>query len=259
MRRPGALLSARMGTFLCITIDCADATKMATFWAASIEGYSVDPSGIFLRSDTQPMIFLQQVPEPKSVKNRVHLELVAADRAAQTERLISLGATKVQDYDETGRQWTVLRDPDGQEFCLQQGKRESDRPRLVEVVFDSHQSGRTARFWASALDSYAVRPYDDEEIAKLKLQGIDDVIDDPMVAVDSDGDRPNPTVFFQTVPEPKVTKNRIHIDLSAQDIDAEGSRLTEMGATVSRDVSDGSMRWVVTSDPEGNEFCVCKA
>jgi predicted enzyme related to lactoylglutathione lyase len=247
-----------MGSLLCITIDCNDDKKMAAFWGAALEGYSVDPSGVFLRSESQPMIFLQRVPEAKTVKNRVHLELVAADREKQIERLMSLGATKLRDFDENGRQWTVLSDPDGQEFCLQQGKRESERPRLTEVVFDSHQSGRTARFWAEALDNYAVRPYDDEEIAKLKSMGIDDVIDDPMVAVDSEGDSPFPGVFFQTVPEAKTTKNRIHIDIGVSDIDAEVARLAALGATSTREMVEGSMRWVIMADPEGNEFCVCK-
>jgi hypothetical protein len=246
-----------MGTLHCITIDCNDPATLSKFWGQAIEGYSDDPSGMLARSEKGPMMYFQQVPEGKAAKNRVHLELAAHDREEQLQRLISLGATKVQDFDQDGRKWTVMQDPEGGEFCISQGQAVTERPRLVEVVFDSGASAKTARFWEAALDGFAVRPYDDEEIARLAALGITDYLnDDPNVAVDHSGDLPS--VFFQAVPEAKTTKNRLHIDIGAPDVDAEVARLASLGATVVQAMKEPHMEWTVMLDPESNEFCVCK-
>lgn len=246
-----------MGTLHCITIDCNNPATLSKFWAQALEGYSDDPSGMLARSENGPMMYFQQVPEGKTAKNRVHLELSAHDREEQVQRLISLGVTKVQDLDQGGRQWTVMQDPEGGEFCIQQGTHQTERPRLVELVFDSGRSAKTARFWEAALDGFAVRPYDDEEIARLAALDITDYVnDDPNVAVDHSGDLPG--VFFQTVPEPKTAKNRLHIDIGAPDVEAEVQRLAALGATVGQEVHEHGMQWTVMLDPESNEFCVCK-
>ena len=65
------------------------------------------------------MMFIA-VPEAKSVKNRVHLDLDADDREAEVRRLIELGATHIHDKDEWGISWTTLADPEGNEFCVGQ-------------------------------------------------------------------------------------------------------------------------------------------
>ncbi len=58
------------------------------------------------------------MPEHKQVKNRAHFDLHTEDRAAEVERLLGLGATRVDDYDEHGAVWTTLRDVEGNEFCV---------------------------------------------------------------------------------------------------------------------------------------------
>jgi hypothetical protein len=123
--------------------------------------------------------------------------------------------------------------------------------RLRDVVFDCRHPASLARFWAAALDGYDVAPYDEAELTRLREQGIDDPEDDPSVLVEpASGLRPR--IFFQLVPEEKVVKNRVHLDLSADDIDTEVARLVGLGATV-RHVYD---EHTVLTDPEGNEFCV---
>ena len=122
--------------------------------------------------------------------------------------------------------------------------------RLRDIVFDCAHPAATARFWAAAMEGYAVAPYDDEELARLRALGITDVEDDPTVLVESP--QGGPRLFFQLVPEGKSGKNRVHLDLSAPDMDAEAERLVGLGATV-RDRYTGHL---VLADPEGNEFCV---
>lgn len=110
-----------------------------------------------------------------------------------------------------------------------------------------------ARFWAAVLDGYAVAPYDDAELERLRALGIDDVTDDPTVLVE--GPPGSPRFFFVQVPEPRSGKNRIHLDLRSDDPDAELARLLALGATVLDD-RRGPDHWVVLADPEGNELCL---
>jgi hypothetical protein len=123
--------------------------------------------------------------------------------------------------------------------------------RLHDVVVDCRHPASLARFWAAALDGYRVAPYDDAELERLRAAGVDDPEDDPSVLVEpAPGVRPR--FFFTLVPEPKVAKNRLHLDLQADDRAAEVARLAGLGASVLT-VFDA---WTVLADPEGNEFCV---
>ncbi len=102
-----------------VTIDCADVRRMTDFWSAAL-GYrsgeeSDDEAGdVFDPHDQDVELVFVRVPEGKMVKNRVHLDIGADDREAEVARLEGLGATMV----ETIRTWTVMRDPEGNEFCV---------------------------------------------------------------------------------------------------------------------------------------------
>jgi hypothetical protein len=144
-----------MATSIQVTFDCSDPDRLATFWATALgytkqappPGYAswpeflaaqgvpedrwnaasaiVDPEGI------GPRIYFQQVPEPKTVKNRVHLDVnvgggrdVPDDERrgrvnAEVERLLGAGATRRRVGEEHGEYWVVMQDPEGNEFCLQ--------------------------------------------------------------------------------------------------------------------------------------------
>ena len=123
--------------------------------------------------------------------------------------------------------------------------------RIGDIVFDAAHPASLARFWAEALDGYAVAPYDDEELARLRANGVDDPEDDPSVLVEPAAPGA-PRLFFTLVPEPKVVKNRVHLDLRAAVVEEEAARLVQLGATeIAR--LDG---WITLADPEGNEFDV---
>jgi len=138
-----------------VTFDAADPERLAAFWGTALgyveqeppEGYEswekwarsvgipeerwndafalVDPDGV------RPRLFFQRVPEPKTVKNRVHLDVtVGGDRGvtlderrprvdAEVERLVGAGATRLKVNDEADQYWVVMQDPEGNEFCLQ--------------------------------------------------------------------------------------------------------------------------------------------
>ena len=119
--------------------------------------------------------------------------------------------------------------------------------RLRDIVIDARAPSALARFWAEALDGYAVRAYDAPEIERLAAFGRTPETD-PAVAVDG----PGPTLFFQETAEPKAGRNRLHLDLAGGPREAEVARLRALGATLLRELADHT----VLRDPEGNEFCV---
>ena len=123
-----------------VTVDSAHPASIARFWAAVLDGYEVapydeaelerlrsigindpedDPGVIVESSSGGPRLCFQLVPEGKQVKNRVHFDLRAPDTPAETQRLVSLGARVLAGPDAEG--WTVLADPEGNEFCLAPG------------------------------------------------------------------------------------------------------------------------------------------
>lgn len=139
-----------MGTRVQVVIDAADPHALARFWADALRYRVEDHSGVVamllaagrLGEDevvdvdgrrsfrdvaacadpdgSAPRVFFQRVPEPKSGKNRVHLDLQvgAADAAAEVERLVALGATVAWTTADRGPLTTTLRDPEGNEFCV---------------------------------------------------------------------------------------------------------------------------------------------
>lgn len=107
-----------------ITFDAADPPKLAAFWAAAADRTLVEPSTpdfVVLTSteDTLRWLFTQ-VPEGKSAKNRQHLDFHAEDRVAEVARLKALGATEGETHREPHVAWTVMKDPEGNEFCVAQ-------------------------------------------------------------------------------------------------------------------------------------------
>jgi hypothetical protein len=122
--------------------------------------------------------------------------------------------------------------------------------RLKEIVIDADGPSRLARFWAAALDGYAVRGYDAGEIARLAAIGLTPETDTTVMV-----DGPGPTLCFQQVSGPRPERNRIHLDISHPDRPAEVARLTALGASYWYQRAN----FTTLRDPEGNQFCVIDA
>ncbi|MFD7090928.1 VOC family protein [Streptomyces sp. NPDC059896] len=108
-----------------VAIDCADAYELARFWSGAT-GCPLHPEDRPGSRETQvllaegPVLYFNQVPESKTVKNRMHLCLrPETSREQEVERLLGLGATFVTDHrNPDGSGWAVLADPEGNEFCV---------------------------------------------------------------------------------------------------------------------------------------------
>jgi predicted enzyme related to lactoylglutathione lyase len=115
-----------LGELDAITIDCVDALALAGFWAAvfGTEIESMDGDGPryvdLLPVPGLPTLRFQRVPEPKSTKNRLHLDVAVAELASALTRVQELGGRRISEdvMSEFGYDWLVVADPEGNEFCL---------------------------------------------------------------------------------------------------------------------------------------------
>ncbi|MGH8999188.1 MAG: VOC family protein [Acidimicrobiia bacterium] len=134
----------------------------------------------------------------------------------------------------------------------------------VQITFDAADPPALADFWALAL-GYVTQPPPPGFSSWpdwLRQMGIpEERWGDMASVVDPDGK--GPRLLFQKVPEPKTAKNRVHLDVNAgapdhdrPRVDAHVARLVDAGGAVQREVELRGERWVVMTDPEGNEFCV---
>ncbi len=107
-----------------IVIDCADVDRVAAFWSAVL-GWEVKSEDDYrwMSASGEPggglALVFEPVPEPKTVKNRVHIDVNprGCEQAEEVERLLALGARRV-DVGQGDVSWVVLADPEGNEFCV---------------------------------------------------------------------------------------------------------------------------------------------
>ncbi|MGK5684926.1 VOC family protein [Actinoplanes sp. URMC 104] len=112
-----------------IVIDAEDAPRLARWWAEAL-GYVIvneQPDEVEIRrsADELPGLLFGPVPERKTVKNRLHIDLRPDDQEAEVERLVDMGARHV-DIGQGDVSWVVLADPEGNEFCVLSSKREPE-------------------------------------------------------------------------------------------------------------------------------------
>jgi len=232
-------------------IDCADPARQAGFWSAAL-GWEIGhqeeswtavwPAGYSYPEPTAlPLVFVT-VPEAKTTKNRVHLDLSttsAEHQRSQVRRLLGLGAA-VADIGQGEVPWTVLADPEGNEFCVLDPRPVyRDTGPVAAVVCDSARPGDVADFWELA--SGFVRHDSADDFVSLRSPT-----------------RTGPFLELLRIPDRKTVKNRLHLDVRpwpGRDVDAAVARLLAAGATRA-DVGQGDVPWTVLADPEGSEFCV---
>ena len=220
-----------LATYQALCIDAADTSVLSDFWASvlRLEPHRRADGIVELTGRTeQHAVWVNPVPEPKSIKHRMHLDV----NTASVEELVALGATVL---DADSFRWTLMADPEGGEFCAFVREGEIAQ-RLYEVVIDTGDSAeaahRIASWWADLLGAHLV---DDER----GYSYVDRVPGAPYGSLD-----------FVPVPEPKTVKNRIHLDVTTGSVDD----LVAAGATVLR-AKDDEIGWTVLADPDGNEFC----
>ncbi|NUR29737.1 MAG: VOC family protein [Catenulispora sp.] len=235
-----------------VNIEAIDGPMVGRFWAEAL-GWSAYSSGVTTYVGPagglvwpHPVavgIDVVPVPEPKTAtKNRVHLDLATTSAAHQTElvaRLQALGA-RLADVGQGEVPWTVLADPEGNEFCVLEPREVyRDTGPIAAVVVDCGDPRAMARFWGEAID-WVVHTVSDDQAVFRSAKGV------------------GPYLEFIRTPDVKTVPDRVHLDLLPypdDDKEAEVSRLRVLGAA-DLDVGQGDVPWTCLIDPDGHEFCV---
>ena len=213
-----------IAAFKDLCLDASDAGVVGGFWADALGLRLERQAGgdTVVRGGPLHILWVNQVPEPKAGKNRVHLDVYGRDPGA----LAALGATVLADHGA----WVVLGDPEGNELCVFPDP-DPDGPggvpaRPFALCVDSAEPEALAAWWAGVFEG-TVGPGPDGTPRWIHgAAGLDDVV---MKCV--------------RVPDPRVAKNRCHWDVTTEDVD----RLVAAGATVlrrpgQRDRLDGPRR-----------------
>ena len=236
-----------------LAIDAADPGRLARFWAAALrwevaaEGDGVAnvwPQGYRYPDPVALPLVILAVPEAKSGKNRVHLDLAtesAAHQAAEVERLLGLGAVRA-DIGQGDVPWEVMADPEGNEFCVLDPRPvyQGTGP-VAAVVADCRDPAAVAGLWALASGWVPGNSVSSAGAVSLRSPA-----------------RVGPYLELLPSGEAKTVKNRLHLDVApelGEDQAAAVAALLAAGA-VPADVGQGSVSWIVLTDPEGSEFCL---
>jgi hypothetical protein len=226
-------------------------SALGRFWAAAL-GWSVsseepgvtslEPEGFAYPDPVAVCVDICRVPELKTVKNRVHVDLATTSAAHQAELIAglqALGAT-LADVGQGDVPWMVLADPEGNEFCVLEPRSiYRDTGPMAAVVVDCADPRAMARFWGEAMD-WTLHEVADDHAVLRSAEGV------------------GPYLEFLRTPGATTLGNRVHLDLRpypGDDQAAEAARLRALGAT-DLDVGQGDVPWTVLADPQGNEFCV---
>jgi hypothetical protein len=229
---------------------CLDANAplpLAHFWANALGWESLPETdeeiGLVPTDGTRFGILFEPITEPKVGQNRIHLDLTTTsidDQTDTVDRLLGLGARRIDIGQGPDDDHVVLADPEGNELCvLAPGNNFlAGTGRLGAINCDGTRE--TGYFWSAALGWPLVWDQDEETAIRAP-------------------DLTGPLITWSGPPLiPKLGKNRLHLDIAPPpDVDqlAEVDRLIALGAT-RIDIGQGDVNWVVMADPDDNEFCV---
>jgi predicted enzyme related to lactoylglutathione lyase len=230
-----------------LCVDATDPPRLAGFWAEAL-GWDIataadDEVGLAPTDGTRFGILFLRVPEVKTVKNPIHLDLTTSspdDQGGTVARLVGLGARHVDIGQGRDEPHVVLADPEGNEFCVIEPDNSflTGCGRLGSITCDGSRD--VGYFWSAVLAWPLVWDQDEETAIR---------------APDGTG----PFITWGPPVPVKHAKNRLHLDVTPEDSDQreEVDRLVALGAT-RVDIGQGDVDWVVMADPGGNEFCVLR-
>jgi predicted enzyme related to lactoylglutathione lyase len=237
-----------------ITFACADPARVAAFWAELLDGYTVDDN--FARGDG-PELFFRRAEKSPTIELPIHLDVNVPDREAELQRILGLGGklveTKSHQIGELSETWTVMRDPEGNGFCIQSPPN-TDARRIGNVTFSCADPIPLGKFWASAL-GWPDEPIDQSFIQLLLDAGMDERETESFY-VTRETPTSRPRLLFQRREKSRPASYPIHLDFRTGDREVELERLQQLGATVEGTKSDDERTWTIMRDPEHNPFCV---
>jgi predicted enzyme related to lactoylglutathione lyase len=240
-----------------ITFACDDPQRVCEFWSALL-GYRNERGNgdWFARGEGLELRF-DRLPRSPTIEAPIHLDVNVPDREAELERVLQLGGrlveTKSHAVGELSETWTVMRDPEGNGFCIQSPPNTVKRY-IGNVTFSCAEPRVLGRFWADAL-GWPEEEIDESFLEQLREAGLDErELTAFFVTRPPGGGRPR--FLFQRREKSRPESYPLHLDVITDDREAEIGRLTQLGATVKETKRAGDHTWTVMRDPEGNPFWI---
>jgi len=242
-----------------ITFACSEPARVAEFWTSLLDGYSAEQSGqtYFGRGDG-PELFFNKVEKSPTLELPIHLDVNVPDREAELQRVFALGGklveTKSHAIGDLSEIWTVMRDPEGNGFCIQTPHNPLPHRYIGNVTFSCAEPVALGKFWAAAL-GWPDEPIDQGFVQALLDAGMDER-ETSSFYVTRETETSRPRLLFQRREKSRPASYPIQLDFRTDDREAEVERLQRLGATVEETKTDERATWMVMRDPDSNPFCV---
>ncbi len=244
-----------------ITFSCNDPARVAEFWGQLLDYETAAACDSWLATDPRgggTRLLFNRMPKSPTIELPIHVDVNVPDREAELARVLELGGhlvmTKSHSAGELEWEWTVMRDPEGNGFCIQSPPKAQPHRHIGDVTFACAEPRELGRFWANALG------WPDEEVDEGLLQPLRDAGMDEReltgfwVTRPPEGGRPR--FLFQRREKSRPASYPIHLDFASDDREAEIERLTGAGASVVETKVGTNITFTVMRDPDGNPFCV---
>jgi predicted enzyme related to lactoylglutathione lyase len=243
-----------------VTFSCAEPQRVAEFWAALLD-YEVEPAGeSWLAKDPNgeaTTLLFNRMAKSETIEVPIHLDVNVPDRETELQRILQFGGklveTKSHAIGDLSEVWTVMRDPEGNGFCIQTPPNTTHRF-IGNVTFSCARPPELGRFWAFAL-GWPEEEIDERFLQQLRDGGIDERELSGFYVIRPPGNG-RPRFLFQRREKSRPESHPLHLDFATEDREGEIERLMGAGATVVETKQGASTTFTVMRDPEGNPFCV---
>jgi predicted enzyme related to lactoylglutathione lyase len=244
-----------------VTFSCAEPARVAEFWGQLLDYETAAAGDSWLATDPHgegTRLLFNRMPKSPTIELPMHLDIGVPDREAELARVLELGGhlveTKSHSVGDLEEKWTVMRDPEGNGFCIQSPSNAKPQRHIANVTFSCAEPRELGRFWADALG------WPDEEISESFLQQLRDAGVDEHDLTGFYVTRPpgggRPRFLFQRREKSRPASYPLHLDFATDDREAEIERLTSAGASVVETKVGTNVTFTIMRDPEGNPFCV---
>ena len=244
-----------------ITFSCNDPERLAGFWATLLD-YEGAPAGdSWIATDPRgegARLRFNRMEKSETIEVPIHIDVNVPDREAEFNRILQLGGRFVETRSDSiggfSETWTVMRDPEGNGFCIQSPPKTPPHHYIGNVTFSCAEPRQLGAFWAEAL-GWPEEETDDGFLQQLRDAGVAER-DLSGVYATRPPNAGRPRFLFQRREKSRPASYPIHLDFSADDRKAEVERLQRAGASVVETKEGTNLTFTVLRDPEGNPFCV---
>jgi predicted enzyme related to lactoylglutathione lyase len=244
-----------------ITFSCNDPERLAEFWGTLLDYEAASAGDSWIATDPRgegTRLLFNRMEKSGTIEVPIHVDVNVPDREAELNRILQLGGRFVEtrsdsigDFSET---WTVMRDPEGNGFCIQSPPNTPPHRYIGNVTFSCAEPRQLGAFWAEALgwpeeetDEGFLQQLRDAGVAERDLSG---------VYVTRPPNAGRPRFLFQRREKSRPASYPIHMDFGTDDREAEVKRLVRAGASVVETKEGANLTFTILRDPEENPFCV---